>query len=73
MALTMTHLDALNLRLSNERARLAAATEATERHLRAVWVAQVEREIAGELEFLGLEAPAAVEMSDEELLKELGL
>ena len=60
----MNHLDALNLRLSNERIRLAAATSEGERELRKVWIAQLEKEVAGEIEFLG---------SDDDLLAELGL
>lgn len=60
----MTHLDALNLNLSNERMRLAGAKTDAERQLRAVWVAQLEKEVSGEETFTG---------SDEELLAELGL
>jgi hypothetical protein len=41
----MDHLDALELRLSNERIRLASATSPQERELRAVWVKQIEKEI----------------------------
>lgn len=63
----MNHLDALQLRLSNERCRLAAATSPKEIAQRKVWVAQIEKEIAGEIEFLGQE------MSDAELLAELGI
>ena len=63
----MTHLESLQLRLSNERARLAAAKTEGERNLRAVWVAQLEREIAGENAFAALQP-----MSVEDLLRELG-
>lgn len=65
----MTHLDALRLGLSHERARLAAAKTGAERALRSVWVAQLEREIAAEERFLGV-VPAA-DISDDELMAEL--
>ena len=68
-----SHLDALNLRLSNERMRLAAAKTPYERQLRAAWVASAEREVAGELVFLDAQAPILGDLSDEELLAELGL
>lgn len=60
------HLNALNLRLSNERGYLAKAKTEGERQLRAVWIAQIEKEIAHEREF-----NADPEMTDEELLAEL--
>lgn len=66
----MTHLDALELRLSNERMRLTAATSDQEKALRTVWVSGIEKEIADEYKFLGIEPPAA--MTDDELLAELG-
>ena len=62
----MTHLDALQLRLSNERGYLAAAKTDGERELRRVWIAQIEKEIACEVAFT--DEP---EMTDEELLAEL--
>ena len=62
----MEHLDALNLRLSNERIRLANASTKGERDLRAVWVKQLEKEVADEQAFMP-------DMSDEALLAELGL
>jgi hypothetical protein len=43
-----SHLNALQVRLSNERARLARATTDQERAMRSVWVAQCEKEIARE-------------------------
>lgn len=70
----MTHLDVLNLRLSHERLRLAAAKSEAERQLRSVWVAQMEREIAAEYVFLGIAQPATLDeilLSDDELLAEL--
>lgn len=62
----MNHLDALELRLSNERVRLAAAKRSSEIELRTVWVAQIEKEIAAEKA-----RSTEVEMSDDELLAEL--
>lgn len=59
----MNHLDALNLRLSNERVRLANAKSEGERELRKVWIAQLEKEVAGEIQFIG---------TDDDLLAELG-
>ena len=66
----MTHLEALTLRLFNERARLSAAKTSNERNQRAVWVAQIEREIAGEMAFLA-KVDDLPEMSDDELLEAL--
>jgi hypothetical protein len=62
-----SHLNALNLRLSNERGYLAAAKSDGERQLRAVWISQIEKEIAHEQKFISEE----IEMTDEELLAEL--
>lgn len=68
----MSHLAALNIRLTHERARLAEAKTPAEREQRQVWVAQIEREIAGEREFLGLPPEHPVpDLSDDELLAEL--
>ena len=64
------HLNALNVRLSNERGHLAKAKTEGERQLRAVWIAQIEKEIAREQEFIA-DLEAALEMTDEELLAEL--
>lgn len=63
-----THLDTLQLRLSNERMRLDAAKTEGERALRKVWVAQLEREIAGEVAFL---ADDSTKQTDEQLLADL--
>lgn len=68
----LTHLDALNLRLSHERGYLAAAKTAGERATRTVWISQIEKEIAREMEFLGIGATIDCDMSDDELLAELG-
>lgn len=67
----LTHLNALNLRLSHERGYLARAVTGQEKALRTVWIAQIEREIARERAFLGLGPDAAPDMSDDELLAEL--
>lgn len=67
------HLSVLRFRLSNERSRLLAARN-TEVALRMVFVAQVEKEIAGEIAFLsarGIVEPVAEEMTDDELLAAL--
>lgn len=63
----MTHLNALELRLSNERGYLANAKTEGERELRRVWIAQIEKEIAGEQAFIAKQD----DMSDDELLAEL--
>lgn len=62
------HLNALELGLSNERVRLANAKTDQERALRQVWIAQTEREIQSELEFLGLTPVGLDDMSDADLL-----
>lgn len=67
----LTHLDALRLRLSHERARLAAAKKPSEQEIRSVWVAGIEKEIAAELKFLGIEDQPLPDVSDDELLDEL--
>lgn len=61
------HLEALNLRLSNERIRLANAKTDGERELRSVWIKQIEKEIRNEEGFV-----TSQDISDEELLRELG-
>ena len=66
-----SHLDALNLRLSHERAYLANAKTDGERALRAAWIGQIEKEIACETKFLGINA-SLPEMTDDELLAALG-
>ena len=64
------HLNALYLRLSNERMRLAGAKSESERIRHGVWVAQIEREIAGEYAFLSNFSRAG-DMTDDELLAAL--
>ena len=69
----LSHLNALQVGLSHERSRLAAAKSDGERQLRAVWVAQYERQISAEYAFLGIAPPSLDEilMSDDELLAAL--
>ena len=68
----LSHLDALNLRLSHEREYLRTAKSQQEKELRTVWIAQIEKEIQGEMKFLGIETtPDEILMSDDELLNEL--
>ena len=66
-----THLDALQTRLSHERARLAAARKPREIELRTVWIAQIEKEIAGEMDRLGGSVETLPDMTDDELLSAL--
>ena len=69
-----SHLDALQARLRSERASLKAATKSNEIEIRTVWVAQIEREIADEYRFLGIDptVPAEfAEMSNADLLAAL--
>lgn len=64
--MTGSHLDALNLRLSNERVRLANAKTDSEIALRTIWIQQIEKEIRNEAGFV-----TSQDISDEELLREL--
>lgn len=67
-----SHLVALQERLSRERMRLAEAMSDEEKALRQVWVVQAERELEGELKFLGMAGDGNVDdMGDDELLSEL--
>jgi hypothetical protein len=68
-----THLNALELALSNERIRLANATTESEKKLRSVWITQMEKEIEGEKKFLNEQPTHDVDtdMTDAELLREL--
>jgi hypothetical protein len=70
-AVNTSHLNALELRLSHERNYLAKAKTDKERALRKVWIAQIEKEIAGERKFLGKKKDPDVDMSDDELLAAL--
>jgi len=64
------HIDYLRLHLSNARSRLA---ERPDNALLAVFVAQAERELEGELEFLGITDTAVTSRSNTEMLAELFL
>jgi len=71
-----SHLDALNLRLSNERVRLSQAKTQNEIELRTVWVKGIEKEIKSEIEFLkskGIEVFTSIDdiPDDDALLAEL--
>lgn len=67
-----SHLDALQVRLSNERNYLANAKTEGERELRKVWIAQIEKEIAREIDFETVCFTAdLLQMSDDDLLAEL--
>lgn len=66
-----SHLVALQSRLSSERQRLASAQTSGEREMRAVWVAGIEKEIAQELAFLGMDCSPLPELTNDELLAEL--
>ena len=66
-----SHLDAIDLRLWEERARLRIATKANEIALRTVWVAQIEKERTAEVKHLGIESIESETLSDEDLLAEL--
>jgi hypothetical protein len=63
-----SHLDALTRHLSQERIRRSLATKPAEILLRDVWIAQLEKEIEGEMAFIGYEAE---ELTDDELFAAL--
>jgi hypothetical protein len=65
-----SHLDALEIGLSHERARLRLARSPREIQYREIWVRQYEREIASERELLGLPA-TDVELTLDDILAEL--
>lgn len=67
----LSHLSALQVRLSNERVYLSNAKTEKEKVLRKVWISQIEKEIACEKKFTGVSEIEPVEMSDEELLSQL--
>ena len=69
-----THLTALHTRLSHERGSLTLEKTSKGRSLRAVWIGQLEKEIACERILLGLaDEPAIPEMTDEGILAQLGM
>ena len=67
-----THLNALQVSLSNERSRLAKAKTDGEVVLRSVWCKQLGKEVADERKRLGLDEMPIDEMSDDELIAFLG-
>jgi hypothetical protein len=68
----LSHLNALETRLANERDYLARASAPKEIAIRTVWIAQIQKEIASEKDFLGFgAADGEVELTDAELLAEL--
>ena len=67
-----SHLVAIHARLDREKARFKAATNEKERKFRAVQVSQAEKELAAEMRFLGMKSSPLPNMSNEELLRELG-
>ena len=69
--MSLEHLDWLKLRLSHERERLANARTDQEKATWTIWVRQLEKEIAGELKFLGINEKPLPEMTDDELMAEL--
>ena len=75
---TTEHYVALVTNLSNERQRLEQSASEAEYALRSVWVQQLEKEIAHEVEFLSskgvnvyAETNEVDSMSDDDLLNEL--
>lgn len=83
--LDLTHLDAIDLRLSHERARVTDARNAKDRAFREHNVRMIERERVGELAFLAKQGyvepapmslddiPAEIDaLDDDELLAQLG-
>lgn len=73
-----THYAALMTRLSHEKQYLLEAKTEQEKELRTVWIAQIEKEITQEVEFLkskGInvysEKSEVDSMSDDDLLNEL--
>lgn len=66
------HLNALEIRLSHEREYLSAAKTELEKQMRNVWIAGITKEIEAEKKFLGIK-DEEINMSDDELLKELGI
>lgn len=66
-----SHLDALEFGLFRAREKAASAKTPSEKKSRDLSVRQYEKEIAGELKFLGKTKTEDVEMSDDELLAAL--
>jgi hypothetical protein len=67
-----SHLDAIRIRLSHERSRMATSRLDSERQVRASCVAGIESALVGELAFLGLPPdPQTSDIDDGALLAEL--
>jgi hypothetical protein len=66
------HLVALMDGLQREKARLVAARKPAEIALRKAWVAQREREIAGERRLLGMATEEPAEMTADDIADALG-
>lgn len=69
----LSHLNALEFGLHNESMRLKEAKSQSEIELRSVWVKQLEKQIEDGRAMLGLAKSETVEMSDAELLAEIGI
>ena len=70
----LSHLRAIEARLNREKTRLFHATTENERMFRETQVKQAQKELDGERKFLakkGIVIPEEIEMTDDELLKEL--
>lgn len=65
------HLQIIKLRLKNEKERLVESKNENERYFREVQVIQIEKELKNEKERLGI--LEFDNMSDDDLLKELGI
>lgn len=68
-----SHLNALEYRHNNESMRLANARSESEISLRTVWLAQLAKEISDERSRLGLGDRTEVEITESELMAELGV
>jgi hypothetical protein len=66
-----SHLNAIEERLHRETMRFMSATNEQDRQFRFSQVKQAERELEGERKFLGIDAPIAHPLTDDELLAEL--
>ena len=66
----MTHLHAIELRLSNTKRR-AANCKPHQVLFWALEISQIEKELAGEYKFLGIAPPAPCESTEDQLLAEL--
>lgn len=71
MSADLSHLNALQCRLSRSRIALSEAKTDDERAMRTIWLKQCEKEIAGEMAFLGIVATELPEMTVDELFNEL--